>query len=319
MSSDALSVAVIICAYTEERWDDLVAAVASVRHQTRTPQEIIVVIDHNPALLARARTYLPEALVIANTACRGLAGARNTGVAAATSDVIAFLDDDAQAAPDWLAQLLPALDDPRAIGAGGAVLPVWAGWRPWWFPAEFDWVVGCTYRGMPRTNGTVRNLIGANMAFRREVLLRSGGFREGVGQVGASLLRCDDTEFCIRTRQQWPGAYFAYRPEARVFHRVPTTRARWAYFRIRCYTEGLAKAQIASLVGADAGLSAERTYTLRALPAGVARGVADAVLRGDPAGLGRAAAIVAGLALTAWGYLVGTWQQRQAARDLCAS
>ncbi len=319
MHSDALSVAVIICAYTEERWDDLVAAIASVCHQTRPPQEIIVVIDHNPALLARARAQFPELRVIPNTACRGLAGARNSGVAAATSDVMAFLDDDAQAAPDWLAQLLPALDDPWAIGVGGAVLPVWSGRRPWWFPAEFDWVVGCTYRGMPVAGGRVRNLVGANMAFRREVLLRSGGFREGVGQVGPSLLRCDDTEFCIRAGQQWPGAYFAYRPDARVFHRVPVTRARWAYFRLRCYTEGLAKAQVASLVGADTGLAAERTYTLHALPAGVVRGVADAVLRAEPAGLGRAAAIVAGLALTAAGYVVGTWQQRQTARALCAS
>src|SRR5690242_12289718 len=110
MTSD---VSVVICAYSDARWAALLAAVASVRQQTASPRELILVIDHNPNLLARARQALPEVCVIENRAERGLSGARNTGLGLARADVVAFLDDDAVAAPDWLEQLLAGYADPN--------------------------------------------------------------------------------------------------------------------------------------------------------------------------------------------------------------
>src|SRR4051794_5862320 len=104
---------VVVCAYTERRWDDLRAAVASVAAQTVPALEVVVVCDHNPSLLARVRRELPDAVARANTGERGLSGARNTGVRAARGEVIAFLDDDAVAAPDWLQRLLEPYGDPR--------------------------------------------------------------------------------------------------------------------------------------------------------------------------------------------------------------
>ena len=61
-------------------------------------------------------------------------------------------------------------------------------------PREFNWVVGCTHRGMPSTTAPVRNLIGCNMSFRREVFSRIGGFRDQIGRVGARPSGCDETE-----------------------------------------------------------------------------------------------------------------------------
>ena len=78
---------------------------------------------------------------------RGISGARNSGIAAARGAIIAFLDDDAIAAPDWLEQLLAGYSSPNVLGVGGAIEPQWQGGRPRWFPPEFDWVVGCTYLG----------------------------------------------------------------------------------------------------------------------------------------------------------------------------
>jgi glycosyltransferase involved in cell wall biosynthesis len=309
----SLSLSVIICAYTEDRWDDLSAAVESVGAQGTPAMEIVVVIDHNPALAQRARTALPGVVVVENCEARGLSGARNTGIATARGDVVAFLDDDAVAAPDWLRHLVAGYADPLVSGVGGAIEPTWSATRPRWLPAEFHWVVGCTYLGMPRHASPVRNMIGANMSFRREVFAVVGGFRSGMGRLGTRPLGCEETELCIRVRKQWPRTTLLYEPRAQVRHRVPTHRARWAYFRARCYAEGLSKAQVAEFVGAKDGLASERLYTFSTLPRGVVRGLAD-TMKGDLTGLGRAGAIVTGLAVTSAGYAAGKASHRLARR-----
>lgn len=298
-------VSVVICAYTEERWDDLVAAVASIQIQTLQPRETIIVIDHNQALLERARLEMKDSLIIENNEERGLSGARNSGITIAQGSVIAFMDEDASAAPDWLACLAIHYIDSNIVGVGGSIEPRWANGRPPWFPAEFDWVVGCTYRGMPEATASVRNFIGCNMSFRRDVFHAVGGFRNGIGRVGTLPVGCEETELCIRINQHMPQAVIRYDPKARVIHRVPTGRGRWAYFRARCYAEGRSKALIANFVGTRDSLSSERAYTLRVLPRATIQAL-NAYAHGDKAGFRRAGAIVAGLALTAAGYLVAS-------------
>ncbi len=298
------SVSVVICAFTEDRWDDLGAAVESVGTQSKAVLEIVVVVDHNPSLIQRVRAQLPHVVAVENQQPQGLSGARNTGIAIAKGDVIVFLDDDAMAEQGWLEHLVSGYTDPLVCGVGGAIEASWSNRRPSWFPAEFDWVVGCTYRGMPMRSGQVRNLIGANMSFHRDVFEAIGGFRTDMGRVGARPLGCEETEFCIRARQRWPLRSLLYEPLARVRHRVPARRARWAYFCARCYAEGLSKALVAEFVGAKDGLASERLYTLQVLPRGIVQGMADAIT-GDLSGVGRAGAIVAGLSMTSAGYVVG--------------
>lgn len=305
-----MRVSVVICAYTEARWDALAAALTSVRGQTAPPEEIIVVIDHNEALLARARQVFTGASVIRNDRSLGLSGARNSGIAAARGEVIAFLDDDASAAPDWLARLSAGYRDERVLGVGGMIVPKWEGAPPAWFPAEFGWIVGCSYLGQPEVAAPVRNMIGANMSARREVFETIGGFSDELGRVGALPLGCEETELCIRALQRWPGRYFLHEPAATVAHLVPAARARWGYFRARCFAEGISKAGVARLVGSDDGLSSEWAYTLHILPRGVLRGLADVALKRDPSGLGRAAAIVVGLTITTVGYARGLVARR---------
>jgi glycosyltransferase involved in cell wall biosynthesis len=297
-----MKVSVVLCAYTERRWDDLVAAVASVRAQTRPPDELIVVVDHCPALLRRARAELNGAVVAPNNAERGLSGARNSGVALSSGDVIAFLDDDAVADPAWLDRLLAAYTRPEVVAVGGRVLPRWERGRPAWFPPEFDWVVGCTYTGHRDDPGPVRNLIGANMSLRREVIELVGGFRCGIGRVDTTPTGCEETELCIRVAQSRPGAVVWYAPDARVHHRVPTERATWTYFRKRCLAEGLSKARVAASVGASDGLASESTYVRRAIPLAVLRD-ARASVTGERGAVARVLARVAGVLLAALGYV----------------
>ncbi len=300
------SVAVVICAYTMDRLEDIERAVASISDQTRPPDELILVIDHNDELAAVARERFASARVVVNVEAQGLSGGRNTGIASATSDVVAFLDDDAQADADWLELMLTWYDQPSVIAAGGTSQPVWRSGRPGWFPPEFDWVVGCSYVGLPTESADVRNLIGSNMSFRREVFSRVGGFHHSIGRVGAKPVGCEETELCIRAVREMPGSRIVYDPALRVRHYLPDSRARWRYFQARCYAEGLSKAIVAELVGADRGLASERSYATRTLPAGVARGVRDAIRDRSLAPLARSGAIIAGLGITGCGFMVGS-------------
>ncbi|MFC8887236.1 glycosyltransferase family 2 protein, partial [Streptomyces cinereoruber] len=123
---------VVICVYTEDRWEDILAAVDSVRKQSLPALETLLVVDHNERLRARlAQEYADarlrgEVRVLANAGPRGLSAGRNTGIAAARGAFVAFLDDDAVAERDWLHHFAAAYDDPRVMAVGGRTLPAWA-------------------------------------------------------------------------------------------------------------------------------------------------------------------------------------------------
>jgi GT2 family glycosyltransferase len=306
--TEVVSASVVVCAYTLDRWDLLAAAVRGAMAQRPAPCELVLVVDHNPELATRAARELAGhgVVVVENHHGRGLSGARNTGVETARGELVAFLDDDAEPADGWLAALLGPFDDPEVLATGGTAQPSWTGGRPGWFPPEFDWVVGCSYRGQPEGLAEVRNPLGCNMAFRRRVFAEVEGFREGVGRIGRRPLGCEETELCIRLRQRWPGSRILLVPDAVVDHHVPTDRRGFAYFRQRCFAEGISKAAVTDRVGTDDGLSSERSYLTRTLPRGVAASLWMA-LRGTARsdGLRRAAAIVAGCAITMLGYTRG--------------
>src|SRR5439155_1583291 len=130
--------------------------VRAVLGQSRPPEQLVLVVDHNYELERRMREAYPDTTVVANEGPQGLSQARNTGVRNSSGDVVVFLDDDACPEHEWLAELLAAYDDPDVIGAGGLVLPRWETDRPAWQPVEFDWVVGCSYRGLPESVAPIR-------------------------------------------------------------------------------------------------------------------------------------------------------------------
>lgn len=315
----AAELTVVICAYTNDRWDLLRRAVASVERQRRPAHhsglpsdiscavgdvQIVVVIDHESNLLERSRMEWPHHTVIPNTEKRGLSGARNSGVRMATGEIIAFLDDDAAAEPHWLENLSRHFADPDVWGVGGYVEPDFLDGHPGWLPAEFGWVVGCSYRGQPTTVGEVRNPIGANMAFRRSALMAAGSFREGMGRIGKVPLGCEETELSIRVRGL--GGRVLFDPDARVIHAVPRERTAWRYFFRRCWAEGLSKAAVVDVAGSDAGLSSERSYVSRVLPNALWESMHHMVIgprRGRATAQG--AAIIAGSMVTATGFARG--------------
>jgi glycosyltransferase involved in cell wall biosynthesis len=296
---------VVICAYTEDRWDQISAAVQSVRQQSLPATEIIMVVDYNRPLYERLSQAMPDVTVAENSDTKGLSGARNTGSRLAHGEIIVFLDDDATAHKDWLKFMDDTYANPAITGVGGLTLPNWQTARPWWMPEEFYWVVGANYLGMPPSGAPVRNLLGGNMSFRREQFDLIDGFRADIGR-GANKrpLGCEETEFCIRLAPRSPGTILVMDHREMIYHFVSDKRCRFSYFLSRCYAEGISKAQVTANVGTNAALAAERTYVTRTLPLGVLSGVID-LFRGQPAGLGRACAIMAGFGATVTSYIVG--------------
>jgi GT2 family glycosyltransferase len=273
------TVSAIVCAYTETRWDETGEALRSVAAQVTDDDQILLVVDHNPALAARFRESVEfaEVEVLENAYRRGLSGARNTALDYVTGEVVAFLDDDATAEPGWLRNLLRPYTDPHVIAVGGAADPRWPERRPSTLPAsdakagELDWVVGCSYRGQPTESRSVRNIMGCNMSFRRDVFERVGGFSESIGRVGKTPLGCEETELCIRAAHEFGDGRIVFTPHAVVRHNVAADRTTWRYLLRRSWSEGVSKALVSASVGKSDALSTERSYVLRVLPRALLR------------------------------------------------
>jgi cellulose synthase/poly-beta-1,6-N-acetylglucosamine synthase-like glycosyltransferase len=318
------SATVIIPAYTLDRWELLSNAVASVEAQTRLPVEIILCIDHNSELLERCMErwgkevstagfpihVVPNrfeqdeedagAHVKAHGSKRrfGAGWARNSGAEQAVGDILVFLDDDAAADPDWLEHLLAPYEDPGTVAVGGAPRPNYETQRPAWFPANFDWVFGCAYEGMPKELAPLGHLIGANMSVRRSAFEEIGGFHS---------IDFDDLDLCMRVATQRPGQKVLYEPRAVVHHFVPAERVEWRYFWRRCFFVNREKVYAFADMGGAANIRAEREFVRRAMTKQVSREVAD-VLRGKWIGLLRLGAMQVGVIMAAAGHVVGRAQ-----------
>ena len=219
-------------------------------------------------------------------------------------DKIAFLDDDAAAENDWLERLLEPFSDERVVGVGGKVVPAWVGGRPSWMPEELFWVVGCTFRGFAHDRGPVRNVLGANMCFRRSALEAAGLFLTGVGYRAGRLLSGDDTEICMKIAHVRPGCKIIYEPKAIVRHKVPPNRQTIRYLFRRAYGEGVGKAIIRGMAACnDQALASEATY-LRQLVTRFLPSAGRAALAGRDVkrNLGQVAAVAITVAATSLGY-----------------
>ncbi|WP_430785032.1 glycosyltransferase family 2 protein [Actinoplanes sp. G11-F43] len=292
-------VSIVIPTHSEKRWASLTRTIASAHAQTHPAAEVVVVVDHNPAMATRVRTEFPGVTVLENAYARGASGNRNTGAFHTRTPFIAFLDDDTVASPAWLATQMTPFTDPAVVGTGGGIVPAWAGTRPTWLPDELLWTVGVSYTGMPTSTAPIRNVWSANMIVRRDAFLAVDGFRTGFGKLGDQN-RPEDTELCLRMSAT-AGGRWVYVPHATIDHEVPVDRSTFAFLIRRCYAEGRGKVQMAGLMPKDQELGAEKDYLRRTLPRAVLRNLADA---GSGRGMFhalRAATVVAAVFAAAWG------------------
>jgi GT2 family glycosyltransferase len=183
----------------------------------------------------------------------GLSTARNAGVRAARGEVVAFTDDDAFPDPGWLRALLSALEPAGTLVAGGPVAPLFEGQLPAWFTARFLPYLAAWDRG-PEGHPLVYNEYprGNNIAFRREVFARFGGFTRHLGRTGRSLLSCEETELCLRVERG--GGAIVYAPAARVRHLTAAGRLTTDWLERRFFAQGRSEAIVEWRHGGWAGL-----------------------------------------------------------------
>lgn len=255
-----MQTSVIICCYSFERLHDVYMAVESLLRQTVIPGEIIISVDNNRELYTELTRHYQEPsagdsakatgckiIVVVNEEAKGLSPTRNAGIVASTGDIVAFIDDDAVADTGCLHALIdPFSKNESVIAVGGKAIPRWEdGKEPLWFPAELNWVIGCTYDGMTvGADKSVRNVIGCNMAFRRAAFEKAGLFNLELGRVGKTKGLGEETELCQRIKVEFPGALILYNEAAIVYHLVPKWRLTLNYIWTRSYNEGYYKAKI---------------------------------------------------------------------------
>jgi len=297
-----LTVSVVICAYTERRWQMLSESIDSVRRQSLRPIELIVCIDHNQMLADKCRdewrhdqdSQLPV-VVLENKFDGRLGSARNTGVEYASSDIVAFLDDDAAADPDWLRFLVDPYRHSDVVAVGGAPLPVFETRRPVWFPPQLDWVFGCYYQGLPSELAPVNRLIGASMSARRDALLEIGGFHSD---------NHDDMDMCHRLTDQYPQQRILLEPRAIVHHNVVAERVTWSYLCRRCFFVNRGKVKAFRDMGSASSMRADIDFVTKSIRRSAIDGFSD-LARGDITGIARFGVLLVSVFLAAAGNVAG--------------
>ena len=298
-------VSVIICTYSRKRLADLLAAVGSLCAQTYRCLEILVIVDHNEELFRELPGVLDEeVLIISNQTVKGLSGSRNCGIAAAHGKIMVFFDDDAVASLDWIEKLVEPFADERVMAVGGRVLPYGPQKVPGWFPEEFLWVLGCTYKGHPEERGPIRNVFGGNCAFRKSCIERVGHFLPALGRVGDKLLTGEETEYCMRIRTMMPTSIILYQPEAIVYHRVPKEKASFKYLLKRTYGSGYSLSYIHKILPAY-GKRTEKNY-LKHLLAEFLPTCLKGCFHAPIKSVSQLGAVIAGILSTGLGYLNGS-------------
>jgi len=230
-----MNITVILCTYN--RCQSLSKALESAAAQT-LPGSIeweVLVVDNNskdetPKVVDEFRHRCPGRFRYLFEPQPGKSNALNSGIREARGDILAFMDDDVVVDPAWLERLTASLQSGEWAGAGGRILPEQTFSPPRWLSVEGRYSLAplalFDLGTQPAVLGEAP--FGTNMAFRKEIFERYGGFRTDLGPRPGSEIRNEDTEFGKRVLAA--GERLRYEPSAVVYHPVQEQRLRKEYF-----------------------------------------------------------------------------------------
>lgn len=196
-------ISVVVCSYNGMA--TIAECLRGLRELDYPDYEVIVVDDGSRECLASiAARYGYRTVATPN---RGLSSARNVGLAEATGEIVAYIDDDAWPDPHWLTYLAATFQRGSYAGVGGPNVP----------PADDGLIAGCVANapGGPThvllSDSEAEHIPGCNMAFRVQELREIGGFDPRFRSAG------DDVDVCWRLRER--GGRLGFSPGALVWHR----------------------------------------------------------------------------------------------------
>ena len=238
-----MDVSVVVCTYSMERYDIFTESVDSILAQTYEPLEIVIVVDGNQVVFDRVRNdYGDRENVVLhnNDENRGISYSRTKGAKIASGEIVAMIDDDAVAEPDWIAELVSVYESTDAVAVGGHVAPNWVSGKPDFFPEEFYWLVGCDERGFGEHMEELRNTYGSNISYKRDVFLEVGGYDENTGRKGDRHIQAHEAPVCVRIRKL-TGKGVIYTTEAVVHHTLFDYRGEFRWLASRSFWQGYSK------------------------------------------------------------------------------
>ena len=276
-------ISIVICTYNRAASLRLTLAALAAQVTRASVRWELVIVDNNSndatqAVIQRfvSTAEIPSRYVF--VAEQGLSRARNAGVAASRGDIIGFTDDDVLPAADWVDRIAITMEETKAQIVGGRIVPTWQEEPPAWLrhrPAFHHALAILDYATAAhvRDAHSVPSVWGANMAFRRCVFERAGGFDTRRGLVGATLHRGEEIDLVARAIAA--GCHAIYEPSIIVCHRIGPERMRMAYLS-RLYFQ---RAEGDALVRPRAGPGAIRALSARRSAVAIAGWLLAAVRR----------------------------------------
>jgi glycosyltransferase involved in cell wall biosynthesis len=236
-----------VCICTHNRAGYVRDCLAGLRQQTVSRQRFAILIIDSASQAGAAAELLDLAVEHDARLVRldqpGVSVARNAGAWAAHTAFIAYIDDDAIPAPDWIASILAAITQPGHTPAviGGRILPKWEIPLPPWWPRSLRGVLSIIEhegQGEYRTSAVPAHLepYAANMVVHVLSLLAAGGFGGSAGRIGDNLL--SDEEVQLAWRLQDAGYSARYDSRIMVYHQIQARRLDPAWLLSRLYWQG---------------------------------------------------------------------------------
>ncbi len=251
-SPSPLDASVLICTFNRaERLAETLDTLAATKAGPLRWNAIVIDNNSSDATQAIVRSRIdgyPVELRYVFEPRQGKSYALNAGLVETNATIVVFTDDDVRIGEGWLAAACrPMLDDARIDYSGGPVHPIWEQPCPPWLDRTRSDLWGTLaildYGQEPFVfEERQRVPIGVNMAVRRKLIERIGGFDPTLGRRGHSLIGQEQAEFFCRSRAA--GARGLYVPAMVLYHHVPAARLTRRYFRRWWYWKGVARSRL---------------------------------------------------------------------------